>query len=383
MPVTADRRREINRENARKSTGPRTDEGKARSRGNALRHGLRAEALALPHEDPAAVLERSYAWNDHYQPGSPAAQHLVNQCVQATLLADRVHRYHVAAVSAQVVEAQEAWDAVREDEVDVLTALLAKEPAEAVAGLRRTGLGCRWMVGRWEELGRMLDDRGCWTDYERNEAVRMLGLRPEPHHVKGQPDAWLTRLYNLLCQPERSKTAVEEMFAPGRMPAPLRASYRPDALPDPDTCRRALRATVDDQVALLNEAEHRSRNENDTPDRDAAADRVFLLPDAPSARLFLRYHAEARMAFHRAYGSLLKSMEVDEPAPAPVDPPGTPEESPESQDNGQPVASTPLVRPSRTGPRNLPERSHHPRPETTPHFVVNGPEEPVSTTDTG
>ena len=40
-----------NQENAQKSTGPRTDEGKARSRCNALKHGLRSEQLIIntPH----------------------------------------------------------------------------------------------------------------------------------------------------------------------------------------------------------------------------------------------------------------------------------------------------------------------------------------------
>jgi hypothetical protein len=43
-----------NRSNAQKSTGPRTAEGKAASRPNALKHGLDAESLILPGENPAA-----------------------------------------------------------------------------------------------------------------------------------------------------------------------------------------------------------------------------------------------------------------------------------------------------------------------------------------
>jgi hypothetical protein len=51
LPVTSLRQWTANRENAQKSTGPRTEEGKRGSRRNALRHGLTAETVIDGLED--------------------------------------------------------------------------------------------------------------------------------------------------------------------------------------------------------------------------------------------------------------------------------------------------------------------------------------------
>ena len=51
--MTSLRQIESNRRNAQRSTGPKTQSGKARSSQNAVRHGLTAETVIGPLEDPA------------------------------------------------------------------------------------------------------------------------------------------------------------------------------------------------------------------------------------------------------------------------------------------------------------------------------------------
>lgn len=72
-----------NQENARRSTGPRTPEGKARSSLNAVRHGLLARDAVLPEEDRAAYLELLAALEEEYQPDRPSQTFLVQQLASA------------------------------------------------------------------------------------------------------------------------------------------------------------------------------------------------------------------------------------------------------------------------------------------------------------
>ena len=59
-----------NRRNAKRSTGPRTQSGKSRSRANALRHGLRSKvvpdfALAAQMDELTRRIAREYGKSEH------------------------------------------------------------------------------------------------------------------------------------------------------------------------------------------------------------------------------------------------------------------------------------------------------------------------------
>jgi len=66
--MTSDKQAKANRKNALRSTGPKTPEGKAAVRLNALRHGLLSRETLLPGEDEEALLELGERLRDELQP---------------------------------------------------------------------------------------------------------------------------------------------------------------------------------------------------------------------------------------------------------------------------------------------------------------------------
>ena len=70
---------EANRLNALKSTGPRTPEGKGRSRLNALRHGLTSDVVVIGLESAGEYQEFESSISAEYQPITAIEQVLVNR----------------------------------------------------------------------------------------------------------------------------------------------------------------------------------------------------------------------------------------------------------------------------------------------------------------
>jgi hypothetical protein len=89
-------RAEINRRNAQKSTGPRTPEGKNRSKFNALKHGMTAKTLVLPDEDANVLQFRLESWVADLQPQNDVEKSLVEQAVHASWRLDRANRAEAA-----------------------------------------------------------------------------------------------------------------------------------------------------------------------------------------------------------------------------------------------------------------------------------------------
>src|SRR5262245_3464286 len=110
--TSAPDRAAINRRNAQKSTGPRTAEGKNRSKFNALKHGLTAASPVLPGEDPDAFQARIDAWKADLKPRNTLEDDLIERAARVSWQPDRVERAHTARLAENIRPA--AADAAHE-----------------------------------------------------------------------------------------------------------------------------------------------------------------------------------------------------------------------------------------------------------------------------
>ena len=93
------RQARANRRNSKKSTGPRTAEGKARSRHNAVTHGMTAKSALLPGEDAGELAARRREMLDDLQPRNRLETTLILQIADDAWIADRCQEAALAHVS--------------------------------------------------------------------------------------------------------------------------------------------------------------------------------------------------------------------------------------------------------------------------------------------
>lgn len=93
--ITSEKKIEANRRNALKSTGPRTTEGKANVRLNALKHGLLSQEVLLPGEDGEALRELGESLRTELQPIGELENLLVDRIIAAFWRLQRLGRVEV------------------------------------------------------------------------------------------------------------------------------------------------------------------------------------------------------------------------------------------------------------------------------------------------
>jgi hypothetical protein len=383
--MTSPEKCESNRKNSRKSTGPKTAEGKARVARNAVTHGL----TASPGEPTEAYRRELAEWiGDLKRPGA-AERALAERGCRASWNLRRCDRYEDATAARRDRDAAEVHDLAEAaraeaigrrllarpgsfgDEPDIERAVRDArpgggavevereeeaagyarpgddDPVSLLAELRRTPAGVSWLMARWADLGRALKAPGGWDEARKFAAVRLLGLRPEEadgHPLIGRVTPGPLDLVGSLgghtpfghpamegsidaaCDASRHGLGTPKALWYGYLAAIIERQ-RASSGAGPSGAK--LAALVRAEREKLARRMRRVLKARAAEDRAGAADRS-LFDESKSLSLCLRYATAASRDLHRSVRDLIKLREEaddegrdDEPQPSPSPrPPG-------------------------------------------------------------
>jgi len=129
-------RASVNKANAQKSTGPRAEAGKQRSKLNALRHGLTGHTIVLPTEDHDAYQRHTHGLFDHFQPAGALEQQLVQSLADTSWRLNRVAALETNLFSLGITENENRVPASHpEAEAALAMALTFRENVHAFTNL--------------------------------------------------------------------------------------------------------------------------------------------------------------------------------------------------------------------------------------------------------
>ncbi len=304
--MTPERRAEINRANALKSTGPKTAAGKARASMNARKHGMRSKRESIFSDTSYRYEERLRKWMAHFDAQDDAQEFLVATNVSLSFDIERAGRadaanFERAVEQSRATELAEVYETGRQLYFDpcgatalhgIDPALSGKvttsgngpngepytKPAELVRKLEASAAGCCWMLAEWARL-RKRAEKNYWSGADRLRAVRLLGRQP----VDAIDDRRVATIY---IASNRIKSFGEPAFhdlrsdlsEPGitQFAKLVKARWRGLSRPlERAQCRRLLIELVDRRVARLNAVLARHEEMADVYDERAVADAGF------------------------------------------------------------------------------------------------------------
>ena len=237
--ATSEKQKAANKRNAKKSTGPRTAEGKGNSKYNAVTHGMTARSVLLPDDDPGRldVLRREMIGD--LRPRNSLEATLIVRIADDKWISDRSEesadrRLAMRLRHEPLEQAQKEQDEALElaehlfwnlprpfpaigslENVNVGEPAHAGEavhpdhPARLLLRLERTTAGCDWLLSRWEDLNRHLRIDDAWQASDGFKMIRLLGK----HAVDMDVDFDITRLL-------MSSLMVIESLVPAASPRP-------------------------------------------------------------------------------------------------------------------------------------------------------------------
>ena len=170
---------ESNRLSVGLGTGPKTDEGKAQSRANAMTHSLAAVTF-MPRDQQAVSKTRYAAWFTCLKPEDGLQEFHLELAVHASL---RIENCQARELERKIELAEIAsdsgpkWRIDRKREVAKLSRSLKRNPEMVALQLRSMPAGREWLIGRWKFLLMAVADgqTSSWRMAESNLALDLMG----------------------------------------------------------------------------------------------------------------------------------------------------------------------------------------------------------------
>ncbi len=318
-----------NRLNALKSCGPKTVEGKQKTRLNGMVHGLASTVLST--EDAQAFEERMDEVAKSMRPRNALEKLILANSVRASWMIDRTARVQTARLDSlidgeparaieeifslgkrlffnaqgpiygvgryQYIGNRTSWSGVADHPDD---------PDTLVRKISSTVLGCLWLLDRFAELRALLLEPGkIWNSQHKFMAIRLLGKQPLDCYTDIQIAEICLRMWTT--NPARDNAWIDMRSELGRDEY---ARFRDTILRqwpqlldslDDETERQILRAIVDQAVEQV---KVKAAMAAERAERDAArrAD-CLAFDDSPEGERLRRYE----LGYHRAF---LRSVEA-------------------------------------------------------------------------
>jgi hypothetical protein len=174
--MATERQIQANRLNALKSTGPKTTEGKAISRANAVKHGLAADILVSDSLQDA-LAARLDEWRGHYKPDTPDADFAVGAAVACTFRIEECQANLEAIAGEHCSRARRTWDLDRATDAAFLLGKLSKRPEVVLPQLEASKHGVELLLTLWGRLALSLESKdGAWSAEEVATAFDLCGV---------------------------------------------------------------------------------------------------------------------------------------------------------------------------------------------------------------
>ena len=179
-PTLSPARLAANRANARKSTGPRTEAGKARSRANAVKHGLTGAGVALPGEAAAPIQAEFLQAQEEFAPTTLAGMKLVRDVALLWVRQDRARRFEAAVLDRRTRHAATDFDRARLDRADGLIDAIEAHPRAYRRALLLMPEGVDRLI---DALTMLLDEIAApvptWGPAHHKRLDALFGFRPD------------------------------------------------------------------------------------------------------------------------------------------------------------------------------------------------------------